>query len=201
MSNTNKDAERVFRESGIEVDPEEMVEQIDIEELNDEAVKLAMDMVDNLANVYFDKTFMNEHPYMKKRIDATIESMRLLIKNRKTNEKLHDILLKSICSNPSNASLYRAQTQNAMALLSIQKQIDDTISGLNNMMRGYQLEFNFNQPISAEGGDDNDNTSIHRGSKSFIEEMKQKNTEQPVQSEILFETPENSIFASDDSDA
>jgi hypothetical protein len=159
------------------VDPENLVEPIDMEEINSESEKSAVELVSNLSKIYFDEEFMEENPGLKKRIDTFIESMRILIKMRKSSERTHDILVAAIPSQPTNASLYRSQAQIESNLLSIQKQMDDTVSSMTNLLKGYQLELNFR---STE--DENKETDvpsvekdIHRGSKSFIQQMREKN--------------------------
>lgn len=155
---------------------DEIVESIDIEQINDEAVAMAMGMVKNLSTIYYNEQFMEENPRLKKRIDAELENLRILFKMRKSDERTHDILLDAITRNPNNASMYRSLSQIQSTLLSIQKQVDETISNITNVLKGYQMEINFtrendNQMTMTTSND----SSIHRGSKSFIEQMKEKN--------------------------
>jgi hypothetical protein len=84
--------------------------------------------------------------------------------------------------------MYLSQARIEGNLLSIQKQIDETVAGLCNILKGYQLEINFNQSqtVDEDTGEIVDaSQSVHRGSKSFIEQMKQKNKDQ--QTEIDFQ--------------
>lgn len=155
---------------------DEIVESIDIEQINDEAVTMAMGMVKNLSTIYYNEQFMEENPRLKKRIDAELENLRILFKMRKSDERTHDILLDAITRNPNNASMYRSLSQIQSTLLSIQKQVDETINNITNVLKGYQMEINFtrendNQMTMTTSND----SSIHRGSKSFIEQMKEKN--------------------------
>lgn len=155
---------------------DEIVESIDIEQINDEAVAMAMGMVKNLSTIYYNEQFMEENPRLKKRIDAELENLRILFKMRKSDERTHDILLDAITRNPNNASMYRSLSQIQSTLLSIQKQVDETINNITNVLKGYQMEINFtrendNQMTMTSSND----SSIHRGSKSFIEQMKEKN--------------------------
>lgn len=157
------------------VDPENLVEPIDMDEINCESEKCAVELVNNLSKIYFDDKFMEENPGLKKRIDTFIESMRILIKMRKSSERTHDILVAAIPSQPTNASLYRSQAQIESNLLSIQKQMDETVNSMTNLLKGYQLELNFKDSDSEE---DNSNTiekDIHRGSKTFIQQMRDRN--------------------------
>lgn len=169
---------------GTDIDPEDLIQPIDISAIEDEAMRLAMEMVDNLASVYFDKDFMDANPNLKKRIEFSIDGLRLLLKMRKTSEKTHDICVNSITANPNNASMYLSQARIEGNLLSIQKQIDDTVAGLCSILKGYQLEINFNQSqtVDEDTGEIVDaSQSVHRGSKSFIEQMKQKNKDSQVE--------------------
>lgn len=163
-------------EGKLAVDPENLVEPIDMEEINSESEKSAVELVSNLSKIYFDDKFMEENPGLKKRIDTFIESMRILIKMRKSSEKTHDILVAAIPSQPTNASLYRSQAQIESNLLSIQKQMDDTVSSMTNLLKGYQLELNF-RPTEDENKETETSVEkdIHRGSKSFIQQMREKN--------------------------
>lgn len=163
-----------FKEQVDNID--EIVEAIDIEQINDEAVAMAMGMVKNLSTIYYNEQFMEENPRLKKRIDAELENLRILFKMRKSDEHTHDILLNAITNNPNNASMYRSLSQIQSTLLSIQKQVDETINNITNVLKGYQMEINFarendNQMTMPTSND----SSIHRGSKSFIEQMKEKN--------------------------
>lgn len=191
--------EDLFEKGGVELDPEELVQTIDIGAIDDEAMQLAMDMVSGLSEVYFDQEFMKENPSLKKRIDFFIDGMRLLLKIRKSSEKTHDILVNAIAANSNNASLYLAQARNEGNLLSIQKQIDETINSLSNLLKGYQLEINFNQQQSQQvdeetGEISSGSQSVHRGSKTFIQQMRSKNTQvDPAQTELFSDTEEETL--------
>lgn len=165
-------------DGGLAVDPEDLIESIDMEEINSEAEKGAVELVTNLSKIYFDEKFMDENPSLKKRIDTFIESMRILIKMRKSSERTHDILVAAIPSQPTNASLYRSQAQIESSLLSIQKQMEETVNSMTNFLKGYQLELNFKSQDdeSLEDKDqENAPSDTHRGSKTFIQQMQQKN--------------------------
>lgn len=166
-------------DGGLAIDPEGIVESIDMEEINSEAEASAVELVTNLSKIYFDEKFMDENPSLKKRIETFIESMRILIKMRKSSERTHDILVAAIPSQPTNASLYRSQAQIESNLLSIQKQMDETVANMTNLLKGYQLELNFR----SESDDDDTHEKepdiekdTHRGSKTFIQQMQERNS-------------------------
>ena len=98
---------------------------------------------------------------------------------RAADEVTHDVIIKAIAANSSNASLYRSLTQIQTTILQITTKIENIVNNLTTMIKGYQLELNFKleqeQMNSIEG--DTEPTTIeespttHRGSKSFIEQM------------------------------
>ena len=175
MNNLNDIFDDDINLEGI-VDAEEIV-NIDIDGIDDNSIIDARAMVENLSKFYYDEEFMKANPSLKKRIDSELESLRILIKMRKSDEKTHDILLKAIAKNSSNASLYRALTEVQKATLSITKQINDIVNGLNGLLKNYQLEIQWKDE-TVESKDDNEEDveeikDIHKGTKAFIEQMNQ----------------------------
>ena len=147
---------------------------IDVDGIDSESLTDARDMVENLSKFYYDDNFMKNNPNFKKRVDSELESLRLLIKMRKADEQANDALLKAISANNNNASLYRSLTEIQKTIISITTKINEIVTGLNNMMKGYQLELNF----ESEEEDDEEPGEIsktsYRGSKEFISRMIQK---------------------------
>lgn len=157
----------------IVVDPEGIVEDINITEIEDVAKIAAFAMCKNLREVYFDEDFMKRNPRLRERLEVELESLRVLIKMRKSDEIAHDLCLRSIGLNTNNASLYKSLTSIQASMLSIQKQMDDTIKNINSLLKNVQLELNFD---NQESGENNTQQSVTidatRGSKKFIEQMK-----------------------------
>lgn len=150
-----------------EVDSENLI-TIDISDIDDSSMKDARDMINNLSQFYYDEEFIKAHPNIKKRIDSELESMRVLIKMRKADERAHDAILQAISTNNNNASLYRALTEIQKTIISITTKMGEIVAGLNNMMKGFQLEMTFNKNTEEEI-EASQNT--HRGSKDFIKSM------------------------------
>ena len=150
------------------IDPEQIV-NIDIEAIDGESEDEALKLIDNISRFYYNKDFMDEHPAFKKRVDADLESIRINLKMRKADEQAHDILLKNISCNPGNASLYRALTETQRTIINITTKIEETVQRLNAMMKAYQTEINFETPHNEDEPEQPAN--IHRGSRSFIEDM------------------------------
>lgn len=141
---------------------------IDMDEIDKSAVKDAQELVDNLSNIYCDPSFMKAHPLAKKRVDTELESLRVLIKMRKADEQAHDSIINAISANSNNASLYRALTDIQKTILAITSKISETIIGINNILKGFQLEINFDKP------DEDQQTNSTRGSKDFINKMRKE---------------------------
>lgn len=176
----DKDIEDLF------VDPEGIVEDINIEDIEEQAKSASFALCRNLREVYFDEEFMKNNPRFKERLDVELESLRVLVKMRKSDEIAHDLCLRSIGMNTNNASLYKALSGIQSSMLSIQRQMDDTVKNINNLLKNVQLELNFdnNQQNNTQGQQEiplDSNTT--RGSKKFIEMMNQE-LKQEAQLEI-----------------
>lgn len=170
-----QDAENEIRDL---VDQEEVV-NIDVEDIDSISQEDAQKMIDDISKLYFDEEFIKKQPNFKNRIDSELESLRINIKMRKADEVAHDILLKNIGRNPSNASMYKSLTEIQKTIVSITTKIEETITRLQNMMKNYQMEFNFdNNESSDETNDGQDSPPApvgikksYKGSKAFIEAM------------------------------
>lgn len=176
----DKDIEDLF------VDPEGIAEDINIADIEQEAKNASFALCRNLREVYFDEDFMKNNPRFKERLDVELESLRVLVKMRKSDEIAHDLCLRSIGMNTNNASLYKALSGIQSSMLSIQRQMDDTVKNINNLLKNVQLELNFdnNQQNNTQGQQEiplDSNTT--RGSKKFIEMMNQE-LKQEAQLEI-----------------
>jgi hypothetical protein len=103
---------------------------------------------------------------------------------RAADEVTHDVLIKGIAANSGNASLYRSLTQVQTTILQITTKIETIINNLTTMIKGYQMELNFKQEQEVESSekepDTIDDNTIHRGSKSFIEQMARMEEQQTL---------------------
>jgi hypothetical protein len=174
-----EDIRDIFEDCGLRdsIDTIDIID-IDIDGIGEESAKIAADMVENLSSFYYNEEFMAKHPQFKKRVENDIESLRVLIKMRKTDEEAHDILIKAIAGNSSNASLYRSLSEMQKTIISITTKISDIVAGLNTLMKGYQLELNFEEENQSNQSDDiqqapaqTQQFNTSRGTKEFIERM------------------------------
>ncbi len=155
------------------IDPNEGIApiEIDVPQIEEEAKKYVVSMIDNLSKFYYDDEFMKSHDIFRKRVEADIDSLSILIKMRRIDEVTQDSLIKAISVNSNNASLYRALTEVQRTILNIQTKIDDTIKSLQVFMKGYQLELNLDYNQEEDSEDEPSINNKTRGSKEFIQQM------------------------------
>ena len=170
------------------------VVNIPIEDIGTEAEGKAKSLIEDLAKFYYDDEFLKANPNFRKRVDNDMESLRMLLKMRAADEVTHDVLIKAIAANSSNASLYRSLTTVQTTILQITTKIENIVNNLTTMIKGYQLELNFKyeNEIANNESDDapetiEDSPTTHRGSKAFIEQMQRI---EENNSESIFETEE-----------
>ena len=165
---------------------------IDLESIEEKSVSRAQEMVEDLANFYYDEEFLKENPNFKRQMEIYKEDLRLLLKMKDADEKLQDILIKSIGQNPSNASLFMANSKIQTQISNLITKINETSSKLTNMMKGYQLELNFKyeqeaarQTTADEPQSIDDMNTTTRGAKEFIQRMEKIETETAEQGTLL----------------
>lgn len=170
------------------------VVNIPIEDIGTEAEGKAKSLIEDLAKFYYDDEFLKANPNFRKRVDNDMESLRMLLKMRAADEVTHDVLIKAIAANSSNASLYRSLTTVQTTILQITTKIENIVNNLTTLIKGYQLELNFkyeNEIANNESNDTpetiEDSPTTHRGSKAFIEQMQRI---EENNSESIFETEE-----------
>ena len=170
------------------------VVNIPIEDIGTEAEGKAKSLIEDLAKFYYDDEFLKANPNFRKRVDNDMESLRMLLKMRAADEVTHDVLIKAIAANSSNASLYRSLTTVQTTILQITTKIENIVNNLTTMIKGYQLELNFKYENEIANNESNDapetiedSPTTHRGSKAFIEQMQRI---EENNSERIFETEE-----------
>ena len=158
------------------VDPNDGIEavEIDLESISKEAGQYASSLVENLTEFYYNNDFFKTNAPFRRHVESDIDSLKVLIKMRKSDEITHDILVKAISNNPGNASLYRSLTDVQRTILNIQSKIDETVKSLNTFMKGYQTEIDFNKKETEEEETETPHQTLYKGSKDFIEEMRKK---------------------------
>lgn len=156
------------------VDQAEVID-IDTEQYDIEAKATAATMIKNFSKLYYDDDFMESQPNLKKRIDVELESLRLLIKMRKCSETTHDLLVRAIGQQSTNASLYKCLSSTQKSLMDIQTKMDETLKHLGDMLKNIQLEFNFAKEQAEGQPKTEDMSNVSRGSKEYIEKLRKEN--------------------------
>jgi hypothetical protein len=169
--------ENLFNPEDGTIDGLEIV-NIPIEDISKTAEDKAQSLIEDLTEFYYDPEFLKKNPNFKKRVDNDLESLRMLLKMRAADEVTHDVIIKAIAANSSNASLYASLTKIQTAILQITTKIETIVNNLTTMIKGYQMEINFKmEQETLTNDDDNDEIDLesqHKGSKSFIEMMNKR---------------------------
>lgn len=177
------------------------VVNIPIEEIGAEAEGKAKTLIEDLTKFYYDEEFLKANPNFRKRVDNDMESLRMLLKMRAADEVTHDVLIKAIAANSGNASLYSSLTKIQDSMLKITTKIENIVTNLTNMIKGYQLEINWRmEQETVQTGEETDDiqedvASTHRGSKSFIEHM------QKIEQKMFDENSDDSEDLDDSDDS
>jgi hypothetical protein len=108
---------------------------------------------------------------------------------RKSDEIAHDLCLRSIGMNTNNASLYKALAGIQSSMLSIQRQMDMTVKNINTLLKNIQLELNFDasQPTQEAQQEIKNDPNTTRGSKKFIEQMREELEQEQIVPQELFD--------------
>lgn len=169
--------ENLFNPEDGTIDGLEIV-NIPIDDISKTAEDKAQSLIEDLTEFYYDPEFLKKNPNFKKRVDNDLESLRMLLKMRAADEVTHDVIIKAIAANSSNASLYASLTKIQTAILQITTKIETIVNNLTTMIKGYQMELNFKmEQETLTNDDDNDEIDLesqHKGSKSFIEMMNKR---------------------------
>lgn len=168
--------ENLFNPEDGTIDGLEIV-NIPIEDISKTAEDKAQLLIKDLTEFYYDPEFLKKNPNFKKRVDNDLESLRMLLKMRAADEVTHDVIIKAIAANSSNASLYASLTKIQTTILQITTKIETIVNNLTTMIKGYQMELNFKMEQETLTNDDNDEIDLesqHKGSKSFIEMMNKR---------------------------
>lgn len=181
MSNLVDDLRKGLFDDDCNIGPEDVdnlgvVFNLELDEINNEALNIADNKINNLLKLYNNKEFCENNPEFKRRVDNEIDSLRRLIKMANTNEVIHDNLAKAISQNPNNASLYMALARLQNNSMSLQSQISTTLNEFIKFCKSYQTEINFNQESNASETSSGtrefeDGSMTSRGMRAFVQEM------------------------------
>lgn len=174
--------DEAYETGGLSVD-EPITESvyIDMDEIDRNARNDSMSMLKELSKIYGNEKFMAEHPEYKNRLDLELESIRVLLKMRRSDEISHDILVKQIGLTPNVASMYSALQKLQTSMVNIENKLDEKVRIVNGLLKNYQMELPFDQQEeenSSEGQSEQSAAGRYRGTKAFIVEMNKNGSSQ-----------------------
>jgi len=146
---------------------------INLEEVDERTRLRATTIAEKLSAYYFDQKYIDKHPYITNKIEQEIDNIRRLLKMLAVNEKAQDTLIMSITMNAGKGTLYGSLTSLQNSMLSMQSQLNQLTSNLENIFREMQenCELTFEEKDKEE---DSDGTMVVRGSREFIKEMTER---------------------------
>lgn len=152
---------------------------IDLDEVNSNATKQARIITEKLSNYYFDKKYIEQHPYIPSKIAQEMDNIRRLIKMLAVNEKAQDTLITNITRSAGKGSLYASLTSLQNSMLQMQNQLNILTSKLEDIFK--EMQENCEQTFEEKDKETSeDGSMIVRGSKDFIKQMeKMMNGEKP----------------------
>lgn len=146
---------------------------INLDEVNNASIARSTDIIEHLSGYYFDERYIREHPYIKNKISQEMDNIRRLLKMLTINEKAQDTLIQSITCNFGKSALYTALTSLQSSTLSIQQQLDKSVSSIEEIFRKMQDEcketFDSKEKESLDDG-----SVVTRGSRDFLKELSAK---------------------------
>ena len=173
---------------------------INLDEVNNSALSRSTDIIEHLSGYYFDERYVREHPYIKNKITQEIDNIRRLLKMLAINEKAQDTLIQSITCNFGKSALYSALTSLQSSTLSIQTQLDKSVSNIEEIFRKMQDEcketFDSKEKEALDDG-----SIVSRGSRDFLKELQAKiygvpgdNVKLDIETGEITETPIENII-------
>jgi hypothetical protein len=167
-----------IRTTDVDLDnPDEILETpglvINLDEVNNASIARSTDIIEHLSGYYFDPKYVREHPYIKNKISQEMDNIRRLLKMLTINEKAQDTLIQSITCNFGKSALYSALTSLQSSTLSIQTQLEKSVSNIEEIFRKMQDEcketFDSKEKESLDDG-----SIVSRGSRDFLKELQAK---------------------------
>lgn len=146
---------------------------INLDEVNNTSIARSTDIIEHLSGYYFDERYIKEHPYIKNKITQEMDNIRRLLKMLTINEKAQDTLIQSITCNFGKSALYSALTSLQSSTLSIQQQLDKSVSSIEEIFRKMQDECK--QTFDSKEKEMLDDGSVvTMGSRNFLKELSAK---------------------------
>lgn len=146
---------------------------IDLDEVDATALDKANVITERLSNYYFDERYIKEHPYIPTKIMLEMDNIRRLLKMLMINEKAQDALIRAVALSPGKGTLFISLTSMQRGTLLIQKQLNDIVTGLEQVFQRMQDEAD-KQWAEKDKETDDDGTITVRGSREFIKQLQEE---------------------------
>ena len=172
---------------------------INLDEVNELAKNEATEITERLSNYYFDEKYLEEHPYIRNKINQEINNIRRLLKMLSINEAAQDALIQNITINAGKGSLYQSLTSLQNTTLSIQSQLNKVTKDIEDIFR--EMQENCEKTFEEKDLEEDEGTGkmIVRGSREFINSLIQKGITQTKKEIIEKEKPKQLDLFSDES--
>lgn len=145
---------------------------IDLDEVNSEATKMATLITERLSNYYFDEEYIKNHPYIPTKIMTAMDNIRRLLKMLSINEKAQDNLIANISFNAGKGALYSSLTSLQNSMLSIQSQLNTLTESIENIFREMQAECE--KSFAEKEKESDGEVQGTRGSREFIKQLQER---------------------------
>ena len=165
---------------------------IDIEEVDKRTLDRATDITQKLAAYYFDKKYIDNHPYITSKIAQEIDNIRRLLKMLSVNEKAQDTLISSIASNSGRGTLYSSLTSLQNSMLQMQSQLNTLTANLENIFK--EMQDNCDKTFQEKDKEQaEDGSMVVRGSRDFIKEIERSLLSNKLNNKLDDKNLENSL--------
>ena len=168
---------------------------IDLDELDHKTKARAQNITEKLADYYFDKKYIEKHPYIRNKIGQEMDNIRRLLKMLSVNERAQDTLIMSITSHSGKGTLYGALTSLQNSMLSMQTQLNNLTANLESIFR--EMQADCEQTFEEKDKEiASDGSMTVRGSREFIkdinrmingEDYEDKSPDETVPSTIVYD--------------
>ena len=146
---------------------------IDLDEIDENTQIRATTIAEKLAAYYFDKKYIDNHPYISNKIEQEIDNIRRLLKMLSVNEKAQDTLILSITGNSAKGALYTSLTSLQDSMLKMQSQLNQLTTNLENIFK--EMQDNCEKTFTEKDKETSeDGSKIVQGSREFIKEMTER---------------------------
>lgn len=145
---------------------------INLEEVDKKTNDTARKIVERLSDYYFDKRYIEQHPYIPNKIAQEVDNIRRLLKMLMVNEKAQDTLITSISINSAKGTLYGSLTSLQNSMLQMQSQLNQLTANLENIFK--EMQANCEETFEEKQKDDfenEDGSKVVMGSRDFIKQI------------------------------